>query len=50
MCSIIIIKRGSDKLRPRDRFLVYVHCDLGLGDPWVTDNNCVKYYPDPKSQ
>ena len=40
-------------------FLVYVHYDLDLGDmtwvkvmtyPWVMDDNCVKYYPDPTWQ
>ena len=54
--NIIQIQHGSKELWPGHGFWVCVHCDLDFGDmrpwvkvmthPWVTDNNCVKYYID----
>ena len=51
---IIKIQHGSKELWTGHGFWVYVHCDLEIwpwvkviSHPWVMDNNCVKYYPDP---
>ena len=48
------IQHDSKELWPGHGFWVCVHCDLDFGDmrpwykvitqPWVMDNNCVKYY------
>ena len=57
--NIIQIETGSEELWPGHGFWVCVHCDLDLWNmtfgqviahPWVMDNNCVKYYPDPTWQ
>ena len=57
--TIIQIQLGSEELWPGHGFSVCLHCDLDLGDmtwikviayPWVMDNICVKYYPDPTGQ
>ena len=56
--NIIQIQLGSEELRPGHGFSVCVQWpwpwryDLGskvITHPWVMDNNCVKYYPDPTS-
>ena len=53
--NIIQIKLSSEALWSGHRFSVYVLCDFDLGYKvmtyhWVTDNKCVKYYPDPTWQ
>ena len=55
--NIIQIQLGSDELWPGHGFPVCVTLTLEIRSwvkvmtrPWVMDNNCVKYYPDPTWQ